>query len=209
MDSSDPFDTFSKEVMDVRIAWKLCELLCQAPPEGIGAPVGNLALQAPTYYRYSVRSLLRLVVLAVCRLADPKVDTRGNRNLCMELIWDESTTEPLNSQETHAKRAMVKANEIINGDDFRKLRNRVIAHNDFDTATGKSIADVPIDTIGDAVVWIARFRERISAAREGRGVNHATAEGSLPPPGDVEHCRPELELMLKRLGQYNETRKVQ
>lgn len=209
MKSSDTFDIFSKEVLNVRTAWELWELLCQAPPEGIGTAVGNLALQAPTYYQYSVWSLLSLIVLSVSRLADPKVDKQANRNLCMELIWDESTTEPLNPQEKHAKRAMVDAEKIINGDEFRKFRNRVIAHNDLDTVTGKSIADVPIDKIRLAVGWIARFRERIAAAREGREVKPSTAEGSLPPPRDVEHCRAELELILKRLGQYSETRNVQ
>ncbi|MCH8151335.1 MAG: hypothetical protein IH830_03065 [Planctomycetes bacterium] len=205
MDSSETFDTFSKEVLNVRTAWELWELLYQAPPEGIGTAVGNLALRAPTYYRYSVWSLLSLVVLAVCRLADPKVDKQGNRNLCMELIWDESTTEPLNRQEKHAKTAMVNADKIINGDEFRKLRNRILAHNDLDTITGKTAAGVPFDTIRDAVGWIARFRERIAAAREGREVKSSTGEGSLPPPGDVEHCRAELEVILKRLGQYSET----
>lgn len=39
--------------------------------------------------------------------------------------------------------------------------------------------------------------------------DHATAEGSMPPLGDVEHCRVELEVILERLGQYSETSDVQ
>ena len=207
MDSSDTFEAFSREVLNLRTTWELWELLCKAPPEGIGKPVGNLALQAPTYYRYSVWSLLCVVVLSVSRLADSKVDNRGNRNLSMELIWDECTFDFIPGQKKHSKKAMNEASKIINGADFRQLRNRVIAHNDLETITGKKIADVSIDKIREAVGWIARFRERMDAARKGLGVNHATAEGSLPPPGDVEHCREELELILKRLGQCNESNK--
>lgn len=194
---TDSFEAFDREVLNIRRAWELWRLMTGSVIQGPDVKI--LYDAAPTFYWYASQSLLAAVVLGVSRLADPMEDSRGRENLTLERIYKETEDAHRIKSNVRADHAMNKALEKIGSDDFRNVRNKVLAHNDLATILGKD-ASLDVEAIRHAVEWIARFHSRIKAVRDGTGINLATGEGAFPAPDDVEVCRDEITSLIDRLA---------
>lgn len=193
---ADSFEAFDREVLNIRRAWELWRLMTGSEIEGPDARI--LYDAAPTFYWYTSQSLLAAIVLGVSRLADPTEDSWGRKNLTLERIYKETEDSHQIKSNVRADHAMNKALEKIRSDDFRKVRNKALAHNDLATILGKD-ASLDVEAIRHAVEWVARFHSRIKAVREGTGINLATGEGAFPAPDDVEVCQKEITSLIERL----------
>ncbi len=192
---TDSFEAFDREVLYIRRAWEFWSLINGS---AIGGPDAKILYDAaPTFHWYARQSLLAAVVLGLSRLADP-METQGRENLTLERIYRETESSYPIASNVRAKQAMNNALVKIGSDDFRKVRNKALAHNDRATVIGKE-ASLKFEVIRHAVDWVAKFHSRIKAVRDGTGINLATGEGAFPAPDDVEVCWQEIGTLIARL----------
>lgn len=97
-----------------------------------------------------------------------------------------------------AKQALNKALGEIQSEEFRTVRNKVLAHNDLKTIIGKG-ASLDIDVIGRAVHYVGSFHASINAVREGSAISYATGKGVIPSPIDLQKCWDEIDVLINRL----------
>ncbi len=197
MPASDIFSVFDREVLNIRNAWKLWELLTGHDPDSRSPDLTVLVACAPTFYRYCAWSLFTCVVLGLARLlADPAKDKwTGRGNVTVEAIWREAGC----TDHGDAAKSKDQLETIFKGAGFKEFRHRVLAHNDKATATGAEPADVPIQTIREAVKHLSSFRAHLQTARLGTVRSISTGEGRRADPADLASCRTELVALADRL----------
>ncbi|MEE9128815.1 MAG: hypothetical protein V3T84_02270 [Phycisphaerales bacterium] len=195
-DPAESFEAFEAEVLNIRRAWEFGSWISGNHP---GAPDAIVFIKAaPTFHWYASQGLLTYVVLGLSRLADPTTDHQGRENLTLERIHQETDFTHCSDRDSRAGHAMTKALEIIRSDDFKKARNKALAHNDLKVILAKD-ALVEMEVIRKGVQWVACFHARIKAVREGTGISLATGKGVFPRYADVQVCEDEIVNLLVRL----------
>ena len=196
----DIFSVFDQEELNIRTAWKLWQLLTGHDPDSRSPDLTVLDECAPTFYRYCGWSLLTCVVLGVARLMDESKPPRGRDNVTLEAIWlATGFTGHEDGSRGDAAKSKARLKTTIGTVRFQKFRHRVVAHNDKATATGAEPADVPIQTIREAVKHLSSFRAHLQAARLGTVRSISTGEGRRADPADLASCRTELVALADRL----------
>lgn len=193
---ADSFEAFDREVLNIRMRWELWRLMTGSAIKGPDAKI--LFDAAPRFHWYASQGLLAAVVLGLSRLADSMKDSQGRENLTLERVHQETEDSYRIKSNVRAKPVMKTALELIRSDDFRKVRNKVLAHNDLATIIGKD-GSLDVEVIRRAVDGVACFHSRIKAVREGTGMNHKTGEGAFASPADVQVCWQEITRLIARL----------
>ena len=137
----------------------------------------TLAKACPDVFRYVRWHWLESVTLELAKLGD-RDSMGGRQNLTLRRIFDE-TTFTADAEERDARRAMDLALGEIEQDAFKKVRNRVIAHNDLLATTGVEtpLSALDIEAVRKAVQSVKNFRVRIAAVRSGKPINVASGDG--------------------------------
>lgn len=195
-DLADSFEIFEREVLNIRRAW---EYAAWISGNHHGAPDAVVLINAaPTFHWYISQGLLISVVLGLSRLADPKTDHLGNKNLTLKRIYDSTDFSKCSDCDNKVGDAMKEALIVIQSDGFKNARNKALAHNDLQTVLAKNPL-VEMDVIKCAVQCIARFHCRIKAVREGTSNSSTTSESVEPSYDDVQICEDEIVNLIVRL----------
>lgn len=205
MSATDPFEAFSKDVRQIHTAWTLWRHLFNREHHTASSAAATVAAGDEAYrltgaasrlfFSYARWYVLKGAVVDLCRLCDPK-EMSGRRNLTVERILDETDlggAPPLLAQEVRLAKSEL---DRIVGGELKLLRNKVLAHNDLDVATGEDLVDVDIVEAADhAVRRLVQFQHLVATARDGRPFSIQTGD-ALPDRSVEAEWRVEVDRLL-------------
>lgn len=180
-DQPESFAEFSRYFRDVYTTWVLFE----AAFRDSGARVDLLRSAAPLFFAYARWHMLYGVILELCKLVDP-VDSRvGNQirgNLTLERVYRdlEACGVLCRDGDGFLKRAFDYALKRLRAEEFKRMRDRFIAHTDFAVAIGtEQVPELPIGLVEQVVEVVSRFQHRAETLLRGKRMDESDGY-SLP-----------------------------
>ncbi len=197
-DAEKNFEAFSRIVDDLHATWTMWQELFG---EEARSETHNVLVSAsPDVFKYVRWHWLVSVTLELAKL-DDRDQMYGRDNLTIQRIFNE--TDYANDEQRHvAQTVMDFALAKIQRDEFKKFRNRIIAHNDLLAVTGieNPMGDMSIEPLYATVYAVRSFRDRIAAIRKGEPINIATGENYYPSPEDDKRWHNDVRRLVSLLS---------
>lgn len=116
-------------------------------------------------FGFAYNELFAGVVLGLARLSNP-LEVCGRENLTLERVFEGADFTGHEDWKQAAGNAMSQALEILRSEDFVKVRNKRLAHQDRAVAIGaEQPPEIEIDLIRTAVQCAVKFCDRINGVR--------------------------------------------
>lgn len=179
VDFAELFAAFSKEVRRIHITWVAWHRMFDDADAPHDQPVFSHWGEVWGHFRYSV---LCDLVLRVVRLTDPDemLAKKGARqNLTVQRVLEAMNFDSRANLQQAAESASRMFSREIDDGGLKRLRHRVMGHNDMATLLGLETVDADLRTVRLAVEWLCTFQWRCDSVAKGRVVDWETPASAV------------------------------
>lgn len=184
------FGALWQDVGNLDLNWKgFCQLYSKSPER-----IELLRRFGGLFFGQVQQALFRDILLRICHLTDPATSSKGRyKNQSLHRLLDEIGAHDLALIDTLGLKT--KADQLTAAcRDIRTLRNRAIAHRDWD-ARIRPLPSTTKEQMGNAIALIQEIMNTV----EKHFVNRITWYAMERNPGDAEYLAERLEGLARRI----------
>ena len=200
VDFAELFAAFSKEVRRIHVTWLAWYRMFEDADAPHDHQVFSQWTEVWQHFRYSV---LCEIAISVVRLTDPdemKAKEGPRQNVTVQCVVEAMEF----GQRANLREAAETANRMfqreIDAGELKKLRNRIIGHNDLATMLGYEKVDPEIEHLRLAVEWLCTFQWRCDSVEKERPVDWSTSGSAVHRDQALDRkIESEVDALLNRL----------
>lgn len=201
VDFAELFTAFSKEVRRIHVTW----LAWYRMFEDVDAPHDHQVFSNwDEVWRHFAYSVLCDIVLSVVRLTDPdemKAKEGPRQNVTVQCVVEGMEFGQRANLREAAESASRMFQKEIDIAELKRLRHRVIGHNDLATMLGYEKVDTNLGRLRHVVEWLCIFQWRCDSVAKGRVVDWATPASAVHRDQALDReIESEVDALLDRLS---------